>query len=87
MTGSDHDFRPQSASARSVGTVAYFTPQSGERDRVGAACGERGLPQGAQMYWQRIPDFGIERFRIYPSETGWVQVVYWGGTEGPMTGE
>ena len=33
-----------------------------------------------RMYWQRMPDFGITRFEVYPDENGWAQVLYWGGT-------
>ena len=33
-----------------------------------------------RMYWQRIPDFGITRYEVYPDENGWVQILYWSGT-------
>jgi len=68
--------------AEMTGTITYFTPQSGERvlEWTGGMRASEGSLQELAMYWQRIPDFAIERYRIYPSETGWVQVVYWGGT-------
>ena len=63
--------------------VTYFTPQSGERvvEWSGGMRASSSSLKELKMYWQRIPDFGIERFRIFPSETGWVQVVHWGGTD------
>ena len=32
-----------------------------------------------QAYWHRIPNFGLTA-RVYPSETGWAQVLDWSGT-------
>ena len=73
---------PTPTDDRPARKVIFFTPQSGERevDWGGGMRSNRTSIRELEMYWQRIPDFGIERFRIYPSETGWVQVVYWGGT-------
>ena len=64
------------------GTPAtYFTPQGGEQSRPeGISWGgsEKTLKE-LQIFWKRIPDFGIEA-RIYPSETGWAQALNWRGT-------
>ena len=62
--------------------AVFFTPQSGEKLR------ERGMSWGGtehalkelQMYWRRIPNFGVHEARIFTSEEGWVQVLYWSGT-------
>lgn len=32
------------------------------------------------MYWPKIPDFGIQRFEVFPSKSGWAELRYWGGT-------
>jgi hypothetical protein len=58
------------------------TPQLGERVI------ESGFSFGAtesalkelQLYWQKIPDFGVKDAKVFSSETGWAQVLYWGGT-------
>ena len=62
--------------------TAFFTPQLGEH------LVEEGMAFGAtetslrelQLYWKRIPDFGVKDTKVFPSETGWAQVLYWGGT-------
>jgi hypothetical protein len=33
-----------------------------------------------QVYWPRIPNFGMKEWRVYPNETGWAQVTVWAGT-------
>jgi len=61
--------------------ASFFTPQGGESVR------EQGITWGGsekhlkelQIYWARIPDFGIDA-RIFPGEDGWAQVLYWSGT-------
>ena len=32
------------------------------------------------MYWKRIPDFGVKDTKVFASESGWAQVLYWSGT-------
>jgi hypothetical protein len=61
--------------------VIFYTPQQGERE-VDASPYEDPGPalRELKMYWRRIPDFGVERFEVYPSETGWAQAMYWRGT-------
>ena len=62
--------------------TVFFTPQLGEH------VVEEGMAFGAtetslrelQMYWKRIPDFGVKDTKVFPSETGWAQVLYWSGT-------
>jgi hypothetical protein len=66
---------------RAVPTI-FYTPQLGEQ------VVESGMLFGAteaslrelQLYWKRIPDFGVKDTKVFPSETGWAQVLYWGGT-------
>jgi hypothetical protein len=61
--------------------MVLYTPQLGERelDHAPLSGGEGSLRE-LRMYWKRIPDFGVQDFEIFPSETGWAQVLYWGGT-------
>ena len=62
--------------------TVFFTPQMGEREV------ERGMAFGAtetslrelQLYWKRIPDFGVKDTKVFASENGWAQVLYWSGT-------
>ena len=74
--------KPVIARASTSGVPAtYFTPQGGEQQRPeGISWGgsEKTLKE-LQIFWKRIPDFRIEA-RIYPSETGWAQVLHWIGT-------
>jgi hypothetical protein len=60
----------------------FYTAQQGER------VVERGFVFGAtemalrelQMYWRRIPDFGVTDYKVFANESGWAQVLYWSGT-------
>ncbi|RYD89091.1 MAG: hypothetical protein EOP61_32350 [Sphingomonadales bacterium] len=74
--------RPVIARASTTGVPAtYFTPQGGEQlraDGISWGGSEKTLKE-LQIFWKRIPDFGIEA-RIYPSETGWAQALNWIGT-------
>jgi hypothetical protein len=62
--------------------TVFFTPQMGEQIVEG------GMSFGAtdtalrelQLYWTRIPDFGVKDAKVFPSDDGWAQVLYWGGT-------
>ena len=65
-----------------TGPVAFYIPQRGESIlESGGHFADNALPlRELQLYWQRIPDFGIQRYDIFASETGWAQVLYWGGT-------
>ena len=59
----------------------FFTPQSGEKIVKGGISwgGTEHALKELQMYWRRIPDFGVHEARIFASEEGWVQVLYWSG--------
>jgi hypothetical protein len=62
-------------------SFTIYTPQLGEQQMQGTPMSgdERSLKE-LQMYWKRIPDFGVKRYEIFPSETGWAQILYWSGT-------
>ena len=64
------------------GPVEYFTPQSNKAIIVegGYIFGKDGQLRELRMYWDRVPDFGIKEFEVFPSESGWAQVLYWRGT-------
>ena len=62
--------------------AAFFTPQLGESviENGFAFGGTESALKELQLYWRRIPDFGVKDAKVFPSETGWAQVLYWGGT-------
>ena len=64
------------------GPIEFYIPQRGDSImESGAHFADNGLPlRELQLYWRRIPDFGIKRYEIFVSETGWAQALYWGGT-------
>lgn len=33
-----------------------------------------------RMYWSRIPDFRITEYQVWPTETGWIARILYGGT-------
>lgn len=78
LGGREPEPAPEQKPARSV---AFYTPQLGESelDRTPMSGGEMSLRE-LEMYWKRIPDFGIKDYEIFPSEAGWAQVLYWRGT-------
>ena len=81
MTQANVEGRTPVSMAFDRGTVTYFTPQSGERvSQDGYILGKDGQLRELMMYWDYIPDFGIKEFEVFPSEAGWAQVLYWGGT-------
>lgn len=59
----------------------FFSPAFGESLTLVPTDGKEHVSLlELRMYWQRLPDFGIKRFEVYPDENGWAQVLYWGGT-------
>jgi hypothetical protein len=61
--------------------ATFFAPAFGEIAQHQDASGQDSASLNElRMYWQRIPDFGIKKFEIFASETGWAQVLYWSGT-------
>ncbi len=71
----------QAASATGKATVLY-TPQLGEHviaDGFSFGATEGGLRE-LQMFWQKFPDFGVKEAKVFASESGWAQVLYWAGT-------
>lgn len=65
----------------------FFSPAFGESVALLSTDGQDHMALlELRMYWQRLPDFGITRFEVYPDENGWAQVLYWGGstTEGKL---
>ncbi len=61
--------------------VTLYTPQYGEHDVDDTVmAGGEGSLRELRMFWQRIPDFGVKSYEVFASETGWAQVLYWGGT-------
>jgi hypothetical protein len=73
---------PVCPAADVLGTNAtFFSPAFGEIAQKQDANGQDSVSLNElRMYWHRIPDFGIKKFEIFPSETGWAQVLYWSGT-------
>jgi hypothetical protein len=61
--------------------ATFFTPAFGEGPLRTSQDGSDhvGLNE-LRMYWHKIPDFGVKRYEIFPSDTGWAQVLYWSGT-------
>ena len=81
MTQAHIEGRTPVSPERDSGRIVYFTPQSGERVVEGDSIfGKGGALHELQMYWRRIPDFGIKQFEIFPTETGWAQTLHWSGT-------
>lgn len=64
------------------GPITFYIPQRGESIlENGGHFADPALPlRELELYWQRIPDFGIQRYDIFANDTGWAQVLYWGGT-------
>jgi hypothetical protein len=79
VSGGRHLIVP--ASSQATRTV-FFTPQMGEHIvEGGMAFGATDTALGElQLYWKRIPDFGIKDAKVFPSDDGWAQVLHWGGT-------
>ena len=61
--------------------VEVYIPQYGEQttDRAMLMGSEASLRE-LEMYWKRIPDFGVKQYQIFANERGWVQVLAWQGT-------
>lgn len=78
LEGREPAVRPEPTAAK---PGVLYTPQTGESalDHTPISGCESSLRE-LRMYWKRISDFGIESFEIFPSEVGWAQVLYWGGT-------
>ena len=62
--------------------TTFFTPQMGESVRDGGMSfgGTEHALQELQLYWKRIPDFGVAEAKVFAGESGWAQILYWGGT-------
>ncbi len=73
---------PTLPTAIQTGPVTFYIPQRGESIMEGGAhFADNALPlRELELYWKRIPDFGVKRYDIFASESGWAQVLYWGGT-------
>lgn len=74
--------QPTLPTAIQTGPVTFYIPQRGESIMEGGAhFADNALPlRELELYWKRIPDFGIKRYDIFTSDSGWSQVLYWGGT-------
>jgi hypothetical protein len=62
--------------------MACFEPErfeAGSEDRPACRGSEMSLRE-LQMYWKRIPDFGVTEYEIFTSEKGWTQILCWRGT-------
>ena len=60
--------------------ATFFTPAFGEGKAMASTDGADHISLNElRMYWQKIGDFGIKRYEIFPSESGWLQVLYWNG--------
>ena len=64
------------------GPIEFYIPQRGNSVmQNGGHFADAAMPlRELQLYWKRIPDFGIQRYEIFTSEAGWSQTLYWGGT-------
>lgn len=64
------------------GAIDFYIPQRGESVMEnGGHFADNALPlRELQLYWKRIPDFGVKRYEIFTNESGWSQTLYWGGT-------
>lgn len=82
MTQAHMEGRTPVSMSFDTGPVEYFTPQSNSARVVegGYIFGKDGQLRELRMYWDRVPDFGIKEFEVFPSESGWAHVLYWRGT-------
>jgi hypothetical protein len=57
--------------------VTMFAPTSGEHT---VAVDSIDPNSEFQMFWKRIPDFGIKEYEVFPHEAGWVAKQVYRGT-------
>ena len=75
---------PVSAASKITPGCVVFAPQSGERVVENSIYGPDDPKDGPlkelRMFWRGIPDFGITEYKIFATEDGWGQILYWSGT-------